>query len=197
MNAPLFPLVGSKSQAELQVLAGPRVDAAVVRDRLGWLLQVERATQQVFAFDLVSCEPEGFHATLAAVQATAKETEDRRKKRTAAASDVLLSRWEELEALACKRKLLSQRTKLMAVCKKHGIHLRRHKKGHEYKFAHQEALTVCTEPELCALLAADGLARARVVRYDAEVPPEARVVVAELLVPAIDYEQGPPKRAAK
>ncbi len=184
--------VGSKSQAELQVLAGPRVDAAVVRDRLGWLLQVERATQQVFAFDLVSCEPEGFHATLAAVQATANETEDRRKKRTTAEPDALLSRWEELEALACKRKLLSQRTS-----KKHGIHLRRHKKGHEYKFAHQEALTVCTEPELCALLAVDGLARAHVVRYDAEVPPEARAVVVELLVPAMDDEEEPHKRAAK
>ena len=67
-----------------------------------------------------------------------------------------------------------------------GVHARKKRSAEpasDALLSRWEALTIC------ALLAADGLARARVVRYDADGPPEARVVVAELLVSA-------PKRAA-
>lgn len=172
----------NKSPAELEQLAGERVDAADVRARMTWVVDAANATQEEFAHRLAHCEPPPatFHATLAAVLSVQREPLGASRKR-AAPEVPLLVEWLQLEAAACKRKLLTRRASLPAVCTRYDIVLLRRNSKPAFKFPHQEKFIECTQDELCQLLANHGLARAPSVRYAAEVPASARAEAVRLL----------------
>jgi len=142
------------------------IDPSLVCQRIQWLQQVFKASQQTFVLEWMDREPGGldaFHATLATVLSMPK---------------VYFEEWLKMEIKACRKKLDAKYAHKKALCNYYDIAMEKNAKDGTFwfKFPFENGWTETTEKLLTLKLARAGFPRAsKTTRYPnlARVPEDA------------------------